>query len=133
MIICSDVLAFQVFSSDWGGAVFCPHVLLLIAAAVSAIAAPAAAADQEKPKCFCLRHKATGSIVRFGCESFTVRHKFTPETRCLNDKLTAKATIEDGDAFEVVTEGRNGCQPCVPEAAGTPPDTIRGNGKEQSK
>lgn len=108
-------------------------MLLLIAAAISAIGTSAAAADQEKPKCFCLRHKATGSIAHFGCESVTLQNRFTPETQCLNAKRTAKIRIEDGDAFEVVAEGRNGCQPCVPEVARTPPDAIRGNGEEQSK
>ena len=99
------------------------QVLCGIAAAVSVVfCSTAAAADQEKPACFCLRHKATGSIAHFGCESVTVRHKFTPETRCLNAARTVKIKIEDAEAFEVVADGKDGCHPCIPEL---PPSSQR--------
>jgi hypothetical protein len=113
------------------------QVLCGIAAAVSVFfCSTAAVAGQEKSACFCLRHKATGSIAHFGCESIPLPNKFTPETRCLNAARTVKIKIEDAEAFEVVADGKDGCHPCIPELlppSNGRPDHPRGNEEGQNQ
>lgn len=103
---------------------------------VLGVTAAAAAAGQEQPKCFCLRHKATGSMAYFGCERVSAPNKFTKETQCWNAAITAKTKIKAVNAYEVVANGKDGCHPCIPELPLPPQrrlDHPRGNEEGQKQ
>lgn len=74
-------------------------------------------------------------MAHFGCESVRLPNKPTPETRCLNNKLTVKNKIEEMNAFERVVDGEDGCHPCIPEIPKIRErlDHIRGDEEGQSK
>ena len=94
---------------------FRPIAAIPILVGLGVTGTPAGAVDEQTPECFCLRHRASGSVVHFGCESRIVGHRATPETTCLGTDRKAKVPVRSMDGFEKLGDGAEGCEPCVPE------------------
>lgn len=116
--------------------VFRPIAAILALAWFGVAGAPAGAADEKMPNCFCLRHQATGSIAYFGCVSRIAGHGVTPEVKCVGADGKTRRRIESMDGLEKIEDGAPDCKPCVPEfisIRGQTTETIRGDGKKSSQ
>lgn len=87
------------------------------------IASPAVVWGQSD--CFCLQHKDTLQIVRWGCAAIRKPNGVTDIVRCQTGDFFDRELISKPDGFNRVPDGDGLCVPCTAKPSEGGQDAIR--------
>ena len=88
-----------------------------------AIASPTVVWGQSD--CFCLQHKDTLQIVRWGCAAIRKPNGVTDIVRCQTGDFLDRELISKPDGFNRVPDGDGLCVPCTAKPSEGGEDAIR--------